>query len=58
MLDFLGKYYVPTKTWSAKVAITTTIPERRELGSILIIGAALVILTLWIGNYRHYRTSF
>ncbi|UCH69623.1 MAG: VWA domain-containing protein [Candidatus Bathyarchaeota archaeon] len=58
MLDFLGKYYVPTKTWSAKVDITTTIPERRELGSILIIGAALIILTLWIGNYKHYRTSF
>jgi len=58
MLDFVGKYYVPTQTWNAKVEIKTTIPERRELSSILMVGAAVIILALWIGNYRHYRTSF
>lgn len=58
MLDFLGRYYVPTQTWRAKVEIKTTIPERRELGSLLMVGAAIIILILWMGNYKHYRTSF
>lgn len=58
VLDLVGKYYAPTHTWSADVEVKTTIPVRRELGSMLMIGAALIILALWIGNYRHYRTAF
>jgi len=57
-LDFIGKYYVPTHTWSAKVEVKTTIPSRRELGTPLMLAATAVILTLWVGNYKHYRTSF
>ncbi len=58
LLDFLGKYYAPTNTWTAEVEIKTTIPEREELSSILMVAAAAIITVLWIGNYRHYRTSF
>ncbi len=58
LLDFVGKYYAPTNTWSAEVEIKTTIPIREELSSILMVVAAVIIGTLWIGNYKHYRTSF
>lgn len=58
LLDFVGKYYAPTNTWSAEVEIKTTIPIREELSSILMVAAAAIIAMLWIGNYKHYRTSF
>ncbi len=58
MLNLLAKYYVPTYTWNAKVEIKTTIPDRKELGHLLMVGTAIIILALWMGNYKHYRTSF
>ncbi len=58
MLEFVGKYYAPTNTWSAQIEIKTTIPMKQELSSILMIAAAAIITVLWIGNYKHYRTSF
>lgn len=58
ILDIVGKYYAPTHTWSEKVEIKVTIPSRMELGSILMLGAAAVVIGLWIGNYKHYKTSF
>ena len=58
VLDLVGKYYAPTHTWSAKVKIKVTVPNRMELGSILMLGATAVIIGLWIGNYKHYKTSF
>ena len=56
--ETLGKYETPTSTWNAKVEINTTIPEREDLGNILMIGAVTCIAILWIGNYRHYKTWF
>lgn len=58
VLDTMGKYYVPTHEWSSKVEITTTIPTRTELGFILMFVASALILALWVGNYRHYKTAF
>ena len=58
ILDILAKYHTPTSAWSATVEIKTTIPQRTELGHILMFGAAIVILLLWIGNYKHYKTWF
>lgn len=58
VLDLVGKYYVPTREWSSKVEIKTTIPVRTELGVILMFGATAIVLALWIGNYKHYKTSF
>jgi Mg-chelatase subunit ChlD len=58
VLDIVGKYYVPTHEWSSNIEIKTTIPVRTELGFILMFGAAALILALWIGNYKHYKTSF
>jgi len=58
ILNTIGKYYVPTHEWSAKVQVKTTVPVRTELGFMLMFGAAAVVLALWIGNYRHYKTSF
>lgn len=58
ILDIIGKYYVPTHEWSAKVEVKTTVPNQTELGFILMFGAAAFVLALWIGNYKHYKTSF
>ena len=58
VLDILAKYHTPTSAWSATVEIKTTIPQRTELGHILMFGATVVILLLWIGNYKHYKTWF
>jgi len=58
VLDILTKYHTPTRAWTATVEIKTTIPQQTELGHILMIGAATVIVLLWIGNYKHYKTWF
>ena len=58
VLDILAKYHTPTSAWSATVEIKTTIPQRTELGHILMFGAAMVIILLWAGNYKHYKTWF
>lgn len=58
VLDILGKYYVPTHEWSSEVEITTTIPSKIELGFILLYAASAFVIVLWIGNFRHYKTSF
>jgi len=58
VVDALSKYYLPTKVWSTKVDIKTTITQRMELGHILMFGAVMVILLLWIGNYKNYKTWF
>jgi Mg-chelatase subunit ChlD len=58
VLTVMGKFYTPTYEWSSEVEIKTTIPSRTELGFILMFVAAAFILALWIGNYRHYKTSF
>lgn len=58
VLTVMGKFYTPTYEWSSEVEIKTTIPSRTELGFILMFIAAAFILTLWIGNYKHYKTSF
>jgi len=58
LLNIVGKYYVPTHEWSAKVEVKTTVPVRTELGFLLMFGATAVVLALWIGNYKHYKTSF
>jgi len=58
VLDILAKYHTPTSAWSTTVEIKTTIPQRTELGHILMFGAATVIVLLWIGNYKHYKTWF
>lgn len=58
VLDILAKYHTPTSAWSTTVEIKTTIPLRTELGHILMFGAAIVIILLWIGNYKHYKTWF
>ena len=57
-LDILAKYHTPTSAWSATVEIKTTIPHRTELGRMLMFGAAIVVVLLWVGNYRHYKTWF
>jgi len=58
VLTLMGKFYTPTYEWSSEVEIKTTIPSRTELGFILMFIASAFIITLWIGNYRHYKTSF
>jgi len=58
VLNIIGKYYVPTHEWSSKVEIKTTVPVRTALGFILMSVAAAFVLVLWIGNYKHYKTSF
>jgi len=58
VLDIVGKYYVPTHEWSSEVEIKTTIPSRTELGVILMFVASAFVVALWIGNYKHYKTSF
>ena len=58
VVDTLMKYHTPTCAWSTTVEIKTTIPHRTELGHILMYGAAIVIISLWVGNYKHYRTCF
>lgn len=58
VLDILGKYYVPTHEWSSEVEIKTTIPSKMELGFILLFVASAFVIALWIGNFRHYKTSF
>lgn len=58
VLDIVGKYYVPTHEWSSKIEIKTTIPVRTELGFMLMFGVTVLVLALWTGNYKHYRTSF
>lgn len=58
VLDILAKYHTPTSAWNATVEIKTTIPQRTELGHLLMFGAAIVIAFLWIGNYKHYKTWF
>ncbi len=58
VLDILAKYHTPTNAWSATVEIKTTIPQRTELGHLFMFGAAIVIVFLWIGNYKHYKTWF
>jgi Mg-chelatase subunit ChlD len=58
ILDILAKYHTPTSAWSTTVEIKTTVPLRTELGHILMFGAAIAIILLWIGNYKHYKTWF
>jgi Ca-activated chloride channel family protein len=58
VLNLVGKYYVPTHEWSSTVEIKTTIPTRIELGFMLMFVAAAFLLALWVGNYKHYKTSF
>lgn len=58
VLTLVGKYYVPTHEWSSKMEVKTTIPSRTELGFPLMFVASAFIIALWIGNYRHYKTSF
>jgi len=58
VLNIVGKYHTPTNPWSAKVEVKTTIPSRTELTPLLMLAAAAVILALWTGNYKHYKTSF
>ena len=58
ILNIIGKYYVPTHEWSSIVEIKTTIPIRVELGFMLMFGTTAFVLALWIGNYKHYKTSF
>jgi len=58
VLNIMGKYYVPTHEWSSKVEIKTTLPSRTELGFVLMFVASAFVLALWIGNYKHYKTSF
>ncbi len=57
-LDTIGKYYVPTHEWSSEVQIKTTIPTKSDLGAVLMLVASAFIIGLWVGNYKHYRTSF
>lgn len=58
VLDIVGRYHTPTNPWSAKVEIKTTIPSRTELTPFLMLAITAIILVLWAGNYRHYKTSF
>jgi Mg-chelatase subunit ChlD len=57
-LDVLSKYHTPTSTWNAKVEIKTTVTQKADLGYILMIGAVMFIIFLWVGNYKHYKTWF
>ena len=58
VLELLAKFHTPTSSWSATVEIKTTIPQRTELGHIFMFGSAIVIVLLWIGNYKHFKTWF
>ena len=58
VLDLIGKYYVPTHEWSSTVEVKTTIPVRNGLAFALMCVAAAFVVALWIGNYKHYKTSF
>jgi Mg-chelatase subunit ChlD len=58
VFDLIGKYYVPTHEWSSLVEIKTTTPVRAALGLWLMFVAAGFVVALWVGNYRHYKTSF
>ncbi len=58
VLNIIGKYYVPTHEWSSMVEIETTIPVRTDLGFVLMFVATAFVVTLWLGNYKHYKTSF
>jgi Ca-activated chloride channel family protein len=58
VLNIVGKYHAPTNPWTAKVEAKTTVPSRTELTPLLMLVAMGVILVLWAGNYRHYKTSF
>lgn len=58
LLNLMGKYYVPTHEWSSMIEVKTTIPVRTELGFLVMFVAAGFVVVLWIGNYRHYKTSF
>lgn len=58
ILSLIAKYYVPTHEWSSVVEIKTTIPSRTELTFLLLLVASGFLIMLWIGNYRHYKTSF
>jgi Mg-chelatase subunit ChlD len=57
-LDVLSKYHTPTSTWNAKVEIKTTVTQKADLGYILMVGAVISIIFLWVGNYKHYKTWF
>lgn len=58
VLNIIRKYYVPTHEWSSMIEIKTTIPIRTGLEFALMFVATGFILALWIGNYKHYKTSF
>jgi hypothetical protein len=58
VFSVIGKYYVPAHEWSSLVEIKTSIPVKTELRFLLMFVAAGFVLALWIGNYRHYKTSF
>jgi len=58
VLDVISKYYVPTHEWSSKVEVKTTVPSKTDLGLIFMCAAAALVLALWVGNYKHYKTSF
>lgn len=58
VLDIVGKYHTPTHSWVANVEIKTTVPSRIELGPMLMLAATITIVVLWVGNYKHYKTSF
>jgi len=57
VLATLAKYHTPTNACNASVK-RVAIPQRIDLGNMLMLVAALFILTIWIGNYRHYKTWF
>jgi Mg-chelatase subunit ChlD len=57
-LDVLGKYHTPTNAWTTQVEVKTSIPQSVDLGFAFMLGSAAVIVVLWVGNYRHYKTWF
>lgn len=57
-LEVLAKYHTPTATWSAEVEIKTAVPQQTDLGPVLMLGAIVGLVFLWIGNYKHYKTWF
>lgn len=58
VLDTIGKYYVPTHEWTSEVEMKMTIPVKSDLGVVVMFIASALVVALWIGNYRHYKTSF
>lgn len=57
-LDTLSKYYTPTHTWNVELEVKTTIPTTQTYGPLLILVATILLGSLWVGNYRFYKTTF